>query len=268
MAESDLIDHLHTCEGMEMREVLKGKVAVVTGAAQGIGEFISREFCRQGASVFMGDIDEERLTRTAESLSKNGQHVAKYVFDTTNRGQVQKAIAAAVDRFKGIDILVNNVGVYPRKHFLDMTHEDWDRIIDVNLNGTFNCTRAVVPLLVGRRSGSIIQVSSVTFFTGMAKLSHYVAAKGGIIGFTRSLARDLGEHGIRVNCISPGAVATESESNFGTAEEMAATILPLQSLKRRIIPEDIANVAVFLASDLSSAMTGQTLNVDGGWVMH
>jgi 3-oxoacyl-[acyl-carrier protein] reductase len=216
----------------------------------------------------MGDIDGERLAVTAESLLKQGHAVEKYVFDTTNRDQVREAIGAAVARFKTIDILVNNAGAYPRKHFVEMTHEEWDRTLDVNLNGTFNCTHAVVPLLVSQRSGCIIQIGSVTFFLGMAKLSHYVAAKGGIIGFTRSLARDLGEYGIRVNCITPGAVATASEANFGTPEELAATVLPLQSLKRRVTPEDIANVAVFLASDYSSAMTGQTLNVDGGWIMY
>jgi 3-oxoacyl-[acyl-carrier protein] reductase len=251
-----------------MEKLLEGKVAVVTGAAQGIGEFIAREFCRHGAAVFMGDVDEVRLAQTTKSLLEAGYPVEGHVFDVTRREQVEKAINTAAGRFNGIDILVNNAGAYPRKTFIEMTYDDWDRIVDLNLNSTFNCTHAVVPVLVQRKSGSIIHISSVTFFTGMARLAHYVAAKGGVVGFTRSLARDLGEHNIRVNCITPGAVATESEKNFGTPEDMASTILPLQSIKRRIVPQDIANVAVFLASDLSSAMTGQTVNVDGGWIMH
>jgi len=251
-----------------MAETLSGKTALVTGAAQGIGEFITSEFCKEGASVFMADRDRPRLEGTARALEERGYTVIPCAFDITERDQVKAAVELALNRFGSIDVLVNNAGFYPRRHFLDMADAEWDQMLAGNLTGTFNCTRAVAPAMVERKRGSIINVGSVTFFLGMANLTHYVAAKGGIVGFTRSLARDLGGYGIRVNCISPGAVATESEKNFGTAEELAATFLPLQSLKRRIVPTDIARVAVFLASDDSGGMTGQTLNVDGGWIMH
>jgi len=248
--------------------LLKGKTAFVTGAAQGIGELIARAFCREGAAVAMADVDADRLKAAAASLQAEQREVLPLEVDVRNREQVRAAVHTATQRFGRIDILVNNAGAYPRRHFLEMTDEAWDQIIDLNLNGTYNCARAVAPAMVEQGGGTIINISSVTFFLGMAKLTHYVSAKGGIIGFTRSLARDLGEHNIRVNCISPGAVATESEQSVGSPEEIAAMVLPLQCLKRRILPQDIADVAVFLASSYSSAMTGQTLNVDGGWVMH
>ena len=251
-----------------MAETLQGKIAFVTGAAQGIGEFITSEFCKEGASVFMGDRDKPRLDATAQAFREQGYSVLPCAFDTTNRDQVRAAVGLVLERFGTIDVLVNNAGFYPRRHFLEMADSDWDEMLAGNLTGTFNCTRAVAPSMVERKRGSIINLGSVTFFLGMANLTHYVAAKGGIVGFTRSLARDLGSHNVRVNCISPGAVATESEKNFGTPEERAAKVLPLQSLQRRIIPRDIARVAVFLASDDSAGMTGQTLNVDGGWIMH
>jgi 3-oxoacyl-[acyl-carrier protein] reductase len=248
--------------------LLEGKKALVTGAAQGIGEFIAGAFCREGAAVGMGDIDIARLESAVAALRKDRHDVFALPFDVCNREQVKSAVGSALDRLGRIDILVNNAGAYPRRHFLEMTDEAWDQVVNLNLNGTYNCSRAVVPLMVQQDGGVIINISSVTFFLGMAKLTHYVSAKGAIIGFTRSLARDLGEHHIRVNCISPGAIATESEKTVASPDEVAAMVLPLQCLKRRILPDDVARVAVFLASSYSGGMTGQTLNVDGGWIMH
>jgi 3-oxoacyl-[acyl-carrier protein] reductase len=248
--------------------LLKGKKALITGAAQGIGEFIACAFCREGASVAAGDIDSARLDGTVAELRANGHDILELQLDVCNREQVKLAVQSAMDHYGTIDVLVNNAGAYPRRHFLEMTDDAWDQIVDLNLNGTYNCTRAVVPHMVRQRGGAIINISSVTFFLGMARLTHYVAAKGGIIGFTRSLARDLGEHSVRVNCISPGAIATESEKTVTSPEEVEAMVLPLQCLKRRILPQDVAEVAVFLASSYSGGMTGQTLNVDGGWIMH
>jgi 3-oxoacyl-[acyl-carrier protein] reductase len=248
--------------------LLKGQKALITGAAQGIGEFIARAFSREGASMILGDIDSPKLSSTVAEFKANGHDVLGLQFDVCNRQQVKSAVQSAIDNYGTIDVLVNNAGAYPRRHFLEMTDDAWDQIVDVNLNGTYNCTRAVVPHMVQRRAGAVINISSVTFFLGMARLTHYVAAKGGILGFTRSLARDLGEHNIRVNCISPGAIATESEKTVTSPEEVEAMVLPLQCLKRRILPQDVAEVAVFLASSYSGAMTGQTLNVDGGWIMH
>jgi 3-oxoacyl-[acyl-carrier protein] reductase len=249
-------------------QLLEGKVALVTGAAQGIGEYTARAFCEEGATVILADIDVGRLRETGAGLAAAGHEVWSVALDVRDRARVKDAVADLIGRYGRIDVLVNNAGAYPRRHFLEMSDEEWDRVVDLNLNGTYNCSRAVAPHMVGRRGGAIVNIGSVTFFLGMAKLTHYVAAKGGIVGFTRSLARDLGDYGVRVNCITPGAVATESEKTVASPEEVAATILPLQCLKRRIVPEDIARVAVFLASHYSDGMTGQTLNVDGGWVLY
>lgn len=248
--------------------LLENKVALVTGAARGIGETMARIFCEEGATVVLNDINEERLRRHTDGLASAGHNVFAAPFDVCDRPQARAAIEDVIARFSHIDILVNNAGAYPRRNFLEMSDEDWDQIINLNLNGVYNCSRAIAPHMVAQRSGAIVNISSVTFFLGMANLTHYVAAKGGVIGFTRSLARDLGAHNIRVNCITPGAVLTETEKDFGDPEETLKKTLEIQSIKRRIVPEDIARVAVFLASEYAGGMTGQTLNVDGGWVMH
>jgi len=248
--------------------LLKDKVVLVTGAARGIGETTAAVFCREGAKVVLNDINEERVLQHTADLAKQGHEVMAAPFDVCDRSKVRAAVADVIARFGRIDVLVNNAGAYPRRNFLEMTDEEWDRIIDLNLNGTYNCSRAVAPHMVAGGGGAIVNTGSVTFFLGMGNLTHYITAKGGIIGFTRSLARDLGPHGIRVNCITPGAVLTETEKDFGDPEETLKKTLAIQSIKRRIVPEDIARVAVFLSSEYAGGMSGQTLNVDGGWVMY
>lgn len=244
--------------------LLKDKIALVTGAAQGIGEAIAREYAREGATVILADIDTARLTATAAGIAD--AHAV--TLDVRDRARVRAVAPELIARFGRIDILVNNAGAYPRRDFRDMTDAEWDQIVDLNLNGVYNCTRAVVPGMLERREGVIVNISSVTFLVGLAGLTHYISAKGGVVGFTRALARDLGRDGIRVNCISPGAVATESEAAVYQPGEVEARILPLQALQRRILPVDIAKVAVFLAAAMSSGMTGQTVNVDGGWALY
>jgi 3-oxoacyl-[acyl-carrier protein] reductase len=138
---------------------------------------------------------------------------------------------------------------------------------DINLKSVFHCTKLVMPHMVQQRAGSIVNISSVTFFLGLKHLTHYIASKGAIIGFTRSLAREVGEHNVRVNCVTPGAVETEGERKI-VSKEQADSVMELQSLKRRIGPLDLARVCLFLSSELSDGMTGQTLNVDGGWIMY
>lgn len=248
--------------------LLKDKIALVTGAAQGIGEFIAREFCAAGATVILTDIDAPRLALTTDSIRSEGYLASSWPLDVCDRARVREVIPEILAAHGRLDILVNNAGAYPRRDFRDMADEEWDRIVDLNLTGVYNCTRAVVPGMIERQDGVIINISSVTYLVGLANLTHYISAKGGVVGFTRALARDLGCDGIRVNCISPGAVATESEAQIYRPGEVEARILPLQSLQRRILPRDIATVAVFLASSMSSGMTGQTVNVDGGWAMY
>ncbi|HWF48895.1 MAG TPA: SDR family oxidoreductase, partial [Bryobacteraceae bacterium] len=180
---------------------------------------------------------------------------------------IDAAIEAAHRQFGPIDVLVNNAGIYPRQSFLEMSEQQWDDMQSINLKSMFHMTQAALPDMIERRSGKIINISSVTFHLGMANLTHYIASKGGVIGLTRALAREAGPNNVHVNCITPGAIQVEAEKLFVTEEQIAAW-LELQSLKRRILPVDIARVCLFLASELSDGMTGQTLNVDGGWVMH
>jgi 3-oxoacyl-[acyl-carrier protein] reductase len=243
--------------------MLPDRVAIVTGAAAGIGEAIARLFAAQGARLFLLDRDEAGCRAVADSLP------SALVFggDVRLSSTFAAATAAALDRFGRIDILINNAGIYPRQTFLDMTEEQWDEMQDINLKSMFHSMKSVLPHMASRGSGKIVNISSVTFHLGMATLSHYVASKGGVIGLTRSLAREMGAHNIHINCITPGAIKTVAEATVVT-EEQARDFMAHQCLQRRIVPLDVARVCLFLSSELSDGMTGQVLNVDGGWVMH
>lgn len=248
-------------------QLIQDKVAIVTGAAAGIGAGIARLFAEEGARVYLLDIDCAGVKALAAKLTSAGGSAFGFEADVRDRAALARAVEDAIARFGRIDILINNAGVYPRQNFLDMTETQWDTLQAINLKSVFTLTKLVLPHMVEKRSGAIVNISSVTFFLGMENLTHYVATKGGIIGLTRSLAREIGEHNVRVNCITPGAIETEGEKATVTAEQVAQTVA-LQSLTRRIVPLDIARVCLFLCSELSSGMTGQTLNVDGGWIMY
>lgn len=247
--------------------LMAGKTALVTGAAAGIGAAIAHEFCRQGARVWLLDKDEPSLRQMVERLQGQMHAAAMCVADITSMDEVDAAIAAIHREIGCLDILVNNAGVDTRHSFLQMREAEWLAMLDVNLNGAYRCTRLVAPRMVERRAGKVIHISSVTFHWGLRHLTHYISAKGGLVGFTRALARELGEFNVHVNCITPGAILTERESRTVTPEQ-AASVIQLQSLQRRILPEDIARTCVFLATEWSDGITGQTINVDGGWVMH
>ena len=248
--------------------LLRDKVAVVTGAATGIGEAIAELFAQNGAHLLLLDRNAEQNRNTASRLRSAGTNrILDIALDLRDRQAIESAMGAARDQLGPVDILVNNAGVYPRQSFLNMSEQQWDEMQDINLKSMFHTMQVVLPEMIKRRAGKIVNLSSVTFHLGMAQLTHYVASKGGVIGLTRSLAREMGPHNIHVNCITPGAIAVEAEKQFVSDDQIKAW-LELQSLKRRILPLDIARVALFLASGLSDGMTGQTLNVDGGWVMH
>ena len=247
--------------------LLKEKVALVTGAATGIGEATARLFASEGARVFLLDRDAPKNEATAASIRAQSGFAQAAVADVRDPGAICAAVENAIREFGRIDILVNNAGIFPRQKFIHMTEAQWDEMQDVNLKSVFHCIKAVIPCMLSHHSGKIVNISSVTFHLGTVDLSHYVASKGGVIGLTRSLAREFGEHNVHVNCITPGAIQTESEKHFVT-DEQARQMVDMQSLKRRILPLDIARAALFLCSELSDGMTGQILNVDGGWVMH
>ena len=243
--------------------LIQDRVAIITGAATGIGEAIARLFAAEGAHLYLVDRDQAGCRAVADSLP------GAFAFhgDVREAATFASPVAAAIERFQRVDILINNAGIYPRQTFLEMTEQQWDEMQAINLKSMFHGMKAVLPHMMSRRAGNIVNISSVTFHLGMATLSHYVASKGGVIGLTRSLAREMGPHNIHINCITPGAIKTAAEAKVVT-EEQAREFMSHQSLQRRIMPLDIARVCLFLSSDLSDGMTGQTLNVDGGWVMH
>lgn len=244
--------------------VLNDKVAMVTGAAAGIGEATALLFAEMGAKVVVLDRDGGAARHVANRIGENGMAVEANMRD---RGRLAAAVEATIERFSRVDILINNAGVYPRMPFLELTEEQWSDMQDINLAGTFRMSQLVAAHMVKQRSGKIVNISSVTFFLGTKLLSHYVATKGGVIGLTRVMAKELGEYNIHVNCITPGAIQTASEKFFVT-EEQSREFLTMQSLKRRLQPVDVARVCAFLAGPMSDGMTGQTVNVDAGWAMH
>jgi 3-oxoacyl-[acyl-carrier protein] reductase len=247
--------------------MLKERVALVTGAATGIGEAIARLFAQEGAHVQLFDRDHMGCAEVADSIAGSGGVAEHFAGDVRDAADVKAAVESTLARFGRIDLLINNAGIFPRRAFLEMTESEWDEMQDVNLKSMFHTSKAVLPHMTAQHSGKIVNISSVTFHLGVPGLTHYVASKGGVVGLTRSLAREMGPYNIHVNCVTPGAIHTRSEANFVT-DEQARVFVSNQSLQRRITPLDVARVCLFLASELSDGMTGQTLNVDGGWAMH
>ncbi|MBI4908423.1 MAG: glucose 1-dehydrogenase [Acidobacteria bacterium] len=246
---------------------MKDKIAIVTGAAAGIGESTALYFAEQGAHVAVVDRDPEGANKVAQHIASIGGHAIAIHADMRDRASLEAAAVATLATYGRIDILINNAGIYPRQSFLAITDAEWDDMQDVNLKGTFRMSQIAALQMVRQGGGKIVNISSVTFFLGVKHLSHYVAAKGGVIGLTRVMAKELGEHNIHVNCITPGAIQTASEKFFVT-DEQAKVFLESQSLKRRLQPVDVARVCAFLAGPLSDGLTGQTVNVDGGWMLY
>jgi 3-oxoacyl-[acyl-carrier protein] reductase len=247
--------------------LLKSKVAVVTGSATGIGQGIAQLFGQHGAALLMLDRNEAQNRAAAAEIQSSGARALAIPVDVRDRAAIHAAMRRAQEELGPIDILVNNAGIFPRQPFLSMTPEQWDEMQDINVKSIFHTTQAALPQMIARKSGKIVNISSVTFHLGTGKMAHYVTSKGGVIGLTRALSRELGEHNIHVNCVTPGAIRTESEKHFVSAED-ERDFLAHQSIKRRLEPLDVARACLFLSCDLSDAMTGQSLNVDGGWYMH
>ena len=247
--------------------MLKDRVALISGAATGIGEAVARLFASQGAHTYILDRDSAGCQRVAASIVSAGGSAIAFGGDVQRPGDIAPWVDGAIRDFDRIDVLINNAGIYPRQAFLGMSEAQWDEMQEINLKSMFHTLQKVLPHMVAQRGGKVVNISSVTFHLGMALLSHYVASKGGVIGLTRSLAREMGEYNIHINCITPGAIKTEAEAKVLT-EEQAQVMMTSQCLQRRIMPLDIARVCLFLSSELSDGMTGQTINVDGGWMMY
>ncbi len=245
--------------------LLNGKVAIITGASRGIGKSIAQEFIRQGAKVaFTYRSSEEKARALEAELSANGGEVQGFQSDAAQMVEAEKLVSDVVEAFGTVDIVVNNAGITDDTLLMRMSEDQWDRVIDVNLKSCFALTKAVLRTMLKARSGSIINVSSVVGVQGNAGQANYAASKAGILGFTKSVALELGSRNIRCNAIAPGFIETEMTAALDeTTVQGWREAIPL---KRGGKPEDVANLCVFLASDMSSYITGQTICVDGGMI--
>ena len=243
---------------------LNKKIALITGSARGIGKTIAEKFQEQGATIVITDINEQTLDDAVEELSKNGE-VMGLKMNVADADSVQQAVDAVIEKYGRIDVLVNNAGITKDGMMSRMEEAEFDSVIAVNLKGTFNATKSVSQYMLKKRSGNIINISSVVGIIGNVGQANYSASKAGVIGLTKTSAKEFAKRGIRVNAIAPGFIKTEMTDQLSdAAKEALYSNIPL---KRLGLPDDIANAAVFLASDNAGYITGQVLVVDGGMVM-
>lgn len=245
--------------------MLTGKTAIVTGASRGIGAAIARKLCEAGANVALCSRSAEAVAAIADPLNSEGYTAISTAADISKKGDVEALIKTVLDRFSQIDILVNNAGITRDTLLMRLQDEDWDAVLQTNLTGTMYCTRAVMRPMLRQRSGRIINISSVIGIMGNPGQASYAAAKAGIIGFTKTIAREVGVRGITVNAIAPGFITTDMTAQMPQQnQEQLRGLIPL---RRFGSPEDVADAVCFLASDAARYITGQTLHVDGGMVM-
>ena len=245
---------------------LAGKTAIVTGAATGIGRATAQLFAERGAKVVAAGLQPDELDNTVKAIADAGGEAVAAHADVSDPKAVEEVAATAQDAFGGADVLVNNAGIYPLGDWHEMTAEQFDEVFHVNVRGYQLLARAVRPQMLARGGGAIVNVASVTFWTGMGLLSTYIASKGAVIGLTRAIAREAGADNIRVNAVAPGAFATAASAIHADQDKLWREVLEAQSLKRRGEVEDVAKAIAFFASDESGFITGQTLLVDGGWM--
>ena len=244
---------------------LENKVAIITGGAQGIGKATVKRFAQEGAVIIIWDVNEIKASSTIDELKEINPNIEFQKVDVTSLDSVTTAVADIISKHKKIDILINNAGITRDASLMKMTPEQWKQVIDVNLTGVFNCTKAVAPIMVENKSGKIVNTSSVVGLYGNFGQTNYVATKSGIIGMTKVWARELGRKGINVNAVAPGFIATEMvETVPEKVIEMLKEKTPLGKLGD---PEDIANAYLFLVSDEAKYITGTVLSVDGGLVL-
>lgn len=247
-------------------KLLEGKTAIITGASRGIGKAVALEFARQGANIAFTDLRYDEIAQeTEKEIAALGVKVKMFASNAADFAATNATVDEIVKEFGRVDILVNNAGITKDTLLMRMSEEQWDAVISVNLKSVFNFTKAVSAVMLRQKAGSIISMSSVVGVSGNAGQANYAASKAGIIGFTKSVAKELGSRNIRANAVAPGFIITDMTAQLpeDVRKEWAAKI----PLKRGGTPEDIAKVCVFLASDLSAYVTGQTIHVCGGMNM-
>jgi 3-oxoacyl-[acyl-carrier protein] reductase len=249
---------------------LKDRVAIITGASQGIGKGYALRLAEEGARVVIADINDEKGKNVEAELQEEG-YSAKYVrVDVSDKNSVQQMVDSTFEAFGSIDILINNASLFSTikmKPFEEISLDEWNKVIGVNLTGVFLCAQAVIPFMRKQKSGRIINIASGTILSGRPFYIHYVSSKAGVAGFTRALAREVGNDNITVNTVAPGPTYTEIERDSVTPEQ-ADTMLKQQCIQRKATPDDLTGTVAFLCSDDAAFISGQMMLVDGGKGMH
>jgi len=249
---------------------LKDKVTIITGGGQGIGATFARKMAEEGARVVIAEIHEEKAQAVADEIVAKGNEAIAVKTDISSEESTKALVKNVTERYGPIDVLINNASVFSTikmKPFEEISVEEWDGLMGVNLRGTFLCSKAVVPAMKAQKGGKIINISSGAVFMGRPYYTHYVTSKAGIIGFTRALAKELGDWNINVNCVAPGGTQTEIPRETATPEQMQG-LINQRCIKRVQVPEDLVGAIIFLASRDSNFMSGQTINVDGGMILY
>ncbi len=244
---------------------LAGKLALITGGGRGIGREIAMKLAQEGADIVIWDVNPADAQKTCKDMEVLGRKTLSDQIDVTAYEKVEEGINKILDKFGKIDILVNNAGITKDNLILRMSQQEWDAVINVNLKGTFNCTKAVFRPLSKQRSGKIINIASIIGIMGNYGQANYAASKAGIIALTKSTAREIASRGVNVNAIAPGFIQTEMTAKL--AEDVKAKMLEAIPMAKLGTPADVANACLFLASNESDYITGQTIVVDGGMVM-